>query len=168
MTYREWMGAPASSDIVDPVGWKPPGAPEILFPATSAEHCIGEFSITWNRPLRMWLMLYNCPGGIEARVAPAPWGPMVGAGSAAEQGRGRRLSPGHDSGRLRKPPGLLAQPRTRPNGKFVAGGFYAPYVLDRYTSGADPSRRSTIYWLLSTWNPYEVTVMRTTFEHNSR
>ncbi|HEY2231085.1 MAG TPA: hypothetical protein VGI22_25780 [Xanthobacteraceae bacterium] len=54
------------------------------------------------------------------------------------------------------------------NGKFVAGGFYAPYVLDRYTSGADPSRRSTIYWLLSTWNPYEVTVMRTTFEHNSR
>ena len=35
-------------------------------------------------------------------------------------------------------------------------------------AGTGPSRRSTIYWLVSTWNPYEVTVMRTTLEHDPR
>jgi O-glycosyl hydrolase len=58
-------------------------------------------------------------------------------------------------------------PGEHKNGKFVGGGFYAPYVLNRFTTGADgggDERRSTIYWLVSTWNPYEVSVMRTTLQ----
>jgi hypothetical protein len=60
-------------------------------------------------------------------------------------------------------------PGRQQNGKL--GGFYAFFVLDRYTTaagGSGPDRRSTIYWLVSTWNPYEVTVMRTTIARDSR
>ena len=56
--------------------WRPPGEAEVLAPVTDGERCIGEFSVTWNAPLRQWLMLYACRGvGVLARVAAAPWGP---------------------------------------------------------------------------------------------
>jgi hypothetical protein len=42
-------------------------------------------------------------------------------------------------------------------------GFYALFVLDRYTTAAGGGR-GTIYWLVSTWNPYAVTLMRTILE----
>jgi hypothetical protein len=46
-------------------------------------------------------------------------------------------------------------PGNHRNGQFVRGGLYAPYVLNRYASEAGGLRwRSTIYWLVSTWNPY--------------
>jgi hypothetical protein len=45
------------------------------------------------------------------------------------------------------------------------GDFYAPYVMERYTTPEQTflpyRRRATIYWLLSTWNPYQVVVMKT-------
>jgi hypothetical protein len=44
------------------------------------------------------------------------------------------------------------------------GHLYAPFVMERYTTPLTsiPGRRQAIiYWLLSTWNPYQVTVMRT-------
>jgi hypothetical protein len=167
VTQPEWTGAAVSRNGPRPVGWRPPGKPEILARASEVEHCIGEFSITWNRPLRMWLMLYNCPGRIEARVAPAPWGPW----SAPTQ----LLSKDDDVGcRLVMVPQGCANrrdfwPGRHQNGKFVAGGLYAPYVLDRYTAGGSAaSGQTTIYWLVSAWNPYEVTVMRTTLEHDAR
>ena len=62
-------------------------------------------------------------------------------------------------------------PGRHENGKLVAGGFYAPYVLNRYTGAAvdnGPGRRSTIYWVVSSWNPYEVSVMRTTLQSDAR
>jgi hypothetical protein len=62
-------------------------------------------------------------------------------------------------------------PTVHKNGKFVGGGTYAPYVLNRYTTAANsdgPGRSGTIYWVVSTWNPYEVNVMRTTLHIESR
>jgi hypothetical protein len=47
--------------------------------------------------------------------------------------------------------------------KFLGEGFYALFVLDRYTTAAGGGR-GTIYWLVSTWNPYAVTLMRTILE----
>src|SRR5579863_6968216 len=58
-----------------PPAWRPPGEAEMFIPMLEGGRCIGEFSVTWNEPLRLWLMLYNCPGGIMARIAGAPWGP---------------------------------------------------------------------------------------------
>lgn len=167
VTQPEWMGAAGARDIRNQVGWRPPGEPEILGAAIGAEHCIGEFSITWNRPLRLWLMLYNCPGGVEARVASAPWGPWSTPTKllGEEEDVGCRL--------VMIPQGCGSSrdfwPGRQKGGRHVAGGFYAPYVLNRYTTaGSGGSRSSTIYWLLSTWNPYEVTVMRSTLALDSR
>jgi hypothetical protein len=157
----EWShgGGPNSSSA-----WRPLGDPEIFAPSSDAGRCIGEFSVTWNRPLGKWLMLYNCPGGIDARVAPAPWGPwsqptrILGGD---DQVGCRLLMTGSGCGNRRD-----FWPEKQRDGKFVAGGFYAPYVLDRYTTATTTTglgTSATIYWLVSTWNPYEVTVMRTTF-----
>jgi hypothetical protein len=120
-------------------------------------------------PLRAWLMLYNCRGAILARVAPAPWGPwsLPAAILGPDDQLGCRL--------LMLPQGCGPRrdfwPRKRRDGKFVRGRTYAPYVLDRYTTAAGGNgagRGSTIYWLVSTWNPYEVSVMRTTLRIEPR
>jgi hypothetical protein len=167
VSHAEWAAvAPKASR---PSAWRPPGEPEIFLPPSSEEYCIGEFSITWNRPLGRWLMLYNCARRIWARIAPAPWGPWSAPTEllGGEDGVGCRLVMVADGCGKRRD----YWPAQRRNGKFVAGGFYAPYVLDRYTSAAaadTASRRSTIYWLVSAWNPYQVTVMRTTLQGDAR
>jgi hypothetical protein len=165
VTQAQWQRGSAIAAVSRDArkGWKPPGEPEILAP--DAEHCIGEFSITWNRPLGMWLMLYNCAQKIEARVAPAPWGPW----SAPTQLLGKDEDVGC---RLIMIPAGCGNrqdfwPSRRKNGMLQGGALYAPFVLNRYTTAA-AGGGSTIYWLVSTWNPYEVTVMCTTLGRDSR
>jgi hypothetical protein len=149
--------------------WVPPSnAAQIYNPATS-EQCIGEHSLSWNAPLNAWLLLYSCDGAIEARYAPAPWGPWSDPIVL--------LSPTHDPGIFCTLimsklgcPGLMSYwpPMTE-------GGLYAPFVLSRFTQEAastscyPPPRPvglivscATIYWLVSTWNPYVVVVMKST------
>ena len=38
------------------------------------------------------------------------------------------------------------------------GGEYGPYIAARFTSGA--AGRCRIYYTMSTWNPYQVVLMR--------
>ena len=161
-SQAEWTaGAPARSGAP---AWRPPGEAEVLAPMPNDERCVGEFSVTWNAPLRQWLMLYGCRGqGVFARVAAAPWGPWSAPASilGPKDYAGCRLlmSPQGCGDRRNFQPG-------RPSvGAVVAGSTYAPFVLNRYATAAEGTssgRSSTIYWLISTWNPYEVTVMRTT------
>jgi hypothetical protein len=164
VTHEEWMRGAAAPPV-----WKPPGEPEIFVPVTNAGHCVGEFSITWNRPLGQWLMLHNCPRGISARIAPAPWGPWSTPTEILGQDDGvacRLVMTPEGCGNRRD-----YWPGRRENGKLVAGGFYAPYVLNRYTgaaAGNGPGRRCTMYWVVSSWNPYEVSVMRTTLQSEAR
>jgi hypothetical protein len=163
VTHEEWMRGAATPPAPAPHAWRPPGEAEIFIPVLEGGRCIGEFSITWNPPLHMWLMLYQCPGGVLARVAPAPWGPWSLPTSI--------LGPGDKLGcrLLMIPDGCGNRrdfwPTEHHNGKFVGGGTYAPYVLNRYTTAADnegSGRSTTIYWVVSSWNPYEVSVMRST------
>jgi hypothetical protein len=111
----------------------------------------------------VWLMLYNCAQGIVARTAAAPWGPWSASTVI--------LHPERDGAPCRIvmiPEGCGNQERYHDRNKPVPGGLYAPFVLDRYTTALPPSllgsRRAMIYWLLSTWSPYQVVVMRTTLE----
>jgi hypothetical protein len=80
--------------------------------------------------------------------------------------------PRHPGGTIREvPPDDAVGVVTRREAPTDAGGLYAPYVLNRYTgaaSGSGPGRRSTIYWVVSSWNPYEVSVMRTTLQSDAR
>ena len=143
--------------------WKPTVGAEITQP-DDAERCIGEFSVTWNGPLNAWLMLYNCNGDVEARIAPAPWGPWSPPVTILKEDDkvACRL--------IMAPTGCAGQrdywPNNHVNGQFDAGRFYAPFVLNRYTSssGNGSDRVATIYWLVSAHNPYEVTVMRSTLQ----
>jgi hypothetical protein len=124
--------------------------------------CIGELSVAWNSFLQKWLMLYNCdsPRGINFRVADQPWGPW-------------------------SPPAVLFDPwadggychfmhadscecdsvydsmfdSDRPR-QWEWGGEYGPYQIPRYTTGDATS--TTIYYTMSTWNPYQVVLMKST------
>jgi hypothetical protein len=164
VTHEEWMRGAAQPGAQNPSIWRPPGDAEIFVAVLEGGRCIGELSITWNLPLHMWLMLYQCPGGgVLARVAPTPWGPWSLPteilGDADHVGCRLVMTP-EGCGKRRD-----FWPSKNVNGKLVAGGFYAPYVLNRYTSsaaGEGPGRSSTIYWVVSSWNPYEVSIMRTT------
>lgn len=135
-----------------------PGPQAQIFQAdTPDENNVGEFSVSWIPHLRHWVMLY---GGVSVRVAPTPWGPWSKAENV--------LTP------EKTPPCTLLMAANGCPGKrdywsalhkgshFEAGGYYAPYILDRYTRAGDGPGASTIYWVLSTWNPYQVTVMRST------
>jgi hypothetical protein len=44
----------------------------------------------------------------------------------------------------------------------VAGGYYAPYVIDRFTRVE--GQAITLHYVLSTWNPYVVVRMKSTIQ----
>jgi Domain of unknown function (DUF4185) len=120
---------------------------------------IGELSVTWNAPLGLWLLLYNAgsPRGINARVAHEPWGPwsspvVVFDPDRPETGYGALMH-------VKDGPDDLSDPGRQ----HEWGGEYGPYVIDRYTR-ALPGRRAAVYFVLSTWNPYNVVLMRMVLE----
>lgn len=117
---------------------------------------IGELSVTRNAPLDLWLMLYNAgsPRGIVARVAPDPWGPWSAPTVVFDPGAGY----GAFMHVKDAPDGL-----SDPGREHEWGGEYGPYVIDRYTR-ALPGGRAAVYFVLSTWNPYNVLVMKSVLQ----
>jgi hypothetical protein len=166
LTLQQWESGHAAGG-----GWLPPPRAEIY---GGGETCVGEHSVTWNAPLNSWLLLYGCifdsstgaEARIEARIAPQPWGPWSTP---------TVLLTNHDAGVvctliMRGVTGCSGQrnywPTTVP---VVAGFFYAPFVMNRFTvdstsAGAGSTKQATIYWLVSTWNPYNVVVMQSTLQ----
>ncbi|HEY0867890.1 MAG TPA: DUF4185 domain-containing protein [Fimbriimonas sp.] len=119
---------------------------------------IGEISVGWCEPLKTWMMLYNSgePRGIHMRTAPNPWGPWSEPKIVfnPDDGYGRFM---HVSWKDRK-----VDEVHDPGRENEYGGEYGPYMIPRFfrkTSGG-----ATIYYLLSTWNPYQVVLMRTDLE----
>jgi hypothetical protein len=116
---------------------------------------IGELSVTWNAPLRVWLLLYNAgsPRGINARVSRNPWGPWSDPVVVFDPGW-------PDTGY-----GAFMHVKDRPDGlsdpgrEHEWGGEYGPYAIDRYTR-ALPRERAAVYFVMSTWNPYNTVEMR--------
>jgi hypothetical protein len=170
ITRREWESGRNGSE------WAPPPNAELYADSVIAgidERCIGEHSVTWNSALRAWLLLYVCgPYRVEARTAPEPWGPW----SEPTVVLSLLDDPGIVCTLIMNPtgagcPGLasywapLSPPL--PGGSVVPGVLYASFVMDRFTKDTTPPgaagvRQATIYWLVSTWNPYQVAVMQST------
>ncbi|HEX2171639.1 MAG TPA: DUF4185 domain-containing protein, partial [Dehalococcoidia bacterium] len=120
--------------------------------------CMGEFSAGWNEFLSKWMLLYTC-GGPRAvlflRTADLPWGPWSPPELLFDPTR-----PPAGCAFLNSPPELIqvsagAHPCpvvSDPHTPFNLGESYGPYLVSRFTRG-DPGRSSTIYFLMSTWNP---------------
>jgi len=146
-------------------GYRPHGTPIWKRDEASAqplfEHpVIGELSVTWCASLRIWLLTYNShkPRGIMLRWAHAPWGPWSEAITIFQpwrDGYGKFMHaawPDHDD--------HLAGPIAVPGGdpQRIWGGEYGPYVIERFTEVKNTTL--TIHYVMSTWNPYTVVLMR--------
>ncbi len=122
--------------------------------------CLGEFSVERNPFLNKWLMLYNCdkPRGINFRVADDPWG----AWSATEV----LFNPMKDNGYC----AFIHMSYAQRFCDLVSdwgrendwGGEYAPHVISRFTTG--DANQTTIYFLMSMWNPYNVVLMKSVLQ----
>jgi hypothetical protein len=93
------------------------------------------------------------------RSSAEPWGPWSPGSVIFDPGRdhgyGRFM---HISDKVKKNADNLSDPTRRDEW----GGEYGPYIMSRYTTGSKRSCR--IYYTMSTWNPYQVMVMRSDLE----
>jgi len=119
---------------------------------------VGEHSVAYCPSVGRYVMLYNSikPRGIAMRSAPQPWGPWseleIVFHPWKDKGYGHFM---HEAGWFGSGNDRLSDPgRSR-----TWGGEYGPYLMGRYTTG--DSRGCRIYYTMSTWNPYQVVVMRT-------
>ena len=125
---------------------------------------VGELSVSWVEPLRLWLMLYNAasPRGINARVAVSPWGPWSDPVLIFDPGW-----PGVGYGHFMHVAGgndLVSDPGR----EHEFGGEYGPYLIGRYTRGhtmdGPGPLQASVYFVLSTWNPYNTVMMTATIQ----
>jgi lysophospholipase L1-like esterase len=129
---------------------------------------LGDLSVTWSKDLGLWLMTYDsrppAAQGIEFSYSRTPWGPwsepQIIFNAVRDGALGKFI---HDP--RATPNDGLAGPvigEGQKNPDAVRGGEYAPYVVERWTKVQDSEL--DLYYVLSTWNPYVVMLMRTRLE----
>ena len=123
---------------------------------------LGDLSVTWCKDLGLWLMTYDSrtPRGILFSYSRTPWGPwsepQILFDIVRDGALGKFIHDPHA-----RPPDGLAGPvigKGQANPAAVQGGAYAPYVVERWTKLQ--GRELALYYVLSTWNPYVVVLMR--------
>lgn len=123
---------------------------------------VGELSVRWNPFLERWLATFNSdnPRGILMHAAPSPWGPWTRSplrifDPAAGYGKFMHLSWSR-FGRVDHVQDDMFNP-----GQFrddETGGEYGPYQIASYAEAAGDGV-SRIYFAMSTWNPYQASLM---------
>lgn len=155
---------------------------------------VGQMTVSWLPSLQRWVMLYggdaapmfanaifradiakarrNPEGSLYIRFAEHPWGPWTQPQQLLAAGDS---SPSAEPTGQYAPGGLLAHNNCRtqncahydpayhldPNNNN--GVLYAPSIIDPWTTAHGTS--TDIYWFLSTWNPYQVILMKTTLAY---
>lgn len=131
---------------------------------------IGYVSVTFSKELGLWLMTYD--GGSQSQptlgvyfaYATQPWGPWSKPQLIFNMRRDGALGTFiHDPTIRPNPPGDgLNGPTIGPNDPYMTpGAMYAPYMIERFTRVR--GNTLSIYYLLSTWNPYTVVELRSDF-----
>jgi len=125
---------------------------------------LGDLSVTWCRDLGLWLMMYDsrppAPRGILFSYSRTPWGPwsepqtVFNAVRDGAVGKFIHNPDAHPDDGLAGP--VIGKGKANPGA--VRGGAYAPYVVERWTKlqGSELD----LYYVLSTWNPYVVVLMK--------
>lgn len=124
---------------------------------------LGDLSVTWCKDLNLWLMTYDRRSptiGTALSYSNTPWGPwsepQVIFNAVRDGAAGKFIHLPNSN-----PPDGLAGPvigRGQANPEAVRGGAYAPYVVERWTKVQNSEL--VIYYVLSTWNPYVVVLMK--------
>ena len=125
---------------------------------------MGDVSVTWCAPLGLWLMNYDsrppARRGIMFSYSRTPWGPwsepQVIFDPLRDPGIGKFIHNPRGN-----PPDRLIGPVIGPavfNPAGTPGSAYAPYIVERWTKVANDEL--TIYYVISTWNPYVVVLMK--------
>jgi hypothetical protein len=149
-------------------GLSPTGAPtwteqESKASPIVADGQLGDLSVTWCKQLGLWLMTndHMWPHGIFFRSSATPWGPWSKPQRVFNALDGAGFI--HDPARI--PDDGLAGPVIgigELNPAAMHGGAYAPYVVERWTKLQ--GNELTLYYVLSTWNPYVVVLMKSRFQ----
>ena len=125
---------------------------------------VGNHSVVWNAALHRFILMY---GNVQAQVSTTPWGPwsapMVVLGPRSPWADKLIHHPGQDPDCMQRgshhgPAGTGAGPFT----KEANGVPYGPYLINQSTTNGDGS--VTVYFTMSTWSPYEVFLVSTTFK----
>jgi len=124
------------------------------------EACVGELSVIWNPHLQKWLMTYNCgwPRGILFRTADQPWGPWSKSAVLFDpDADGGYCHFMHVSWEVEQCDNVYDAGREN-----EYGGEYGPYQIGRFAKAT--TNGSMVYFTMSTWNPYNVVLMRAELE----
>ncbi len=144
--------------------WSAPGrkqeekAVPLFYPAA-----VGELSVRWDAVLKCFVLLY-CPGpydsaglAVTMRVSKTPWGPWSPRRVILDwwqEGMGRYIH------RSNTNDGLHQNDTPFPRGPEQGGAAYAPYQVADFTTLQ--GHTFTLYYTLSTWNPYQSVLMQHT------
>jgi len=127
----------------------------------------GNVSVIYSTNLNLWLMTYDggvtpATSGIYFSFASAPWGPWSTPQLIfnKKRDRGARFFI-HDASTNVPNDGLDGPVIGQNDPTNTAGGDFAPIMIERFTRITNSSL--FIYYTLSTWNPYTVVKMRSTF-----
>lgn len=134
------------------------------------EPTIGNVSVVFSADLQLWLMTYDGGGqsattaGVYFTYAREPWGPWSSPQQIFNARRDGAMGTFiHDPRITPNPPGDgLNGPTIGGNDPYTTnGGAYAPFLIERFLEVSETTL--SIYYTLSTWNPYTVVEMRSDF-----
>lgn len=159
---------------------------------------VGQMGISWLPSLRRFVMFYGGEGApmfgnpifgddiakvrhdphgsLFVRFASQPWGPWT---APRELLRGGDHASDAEAAELYGPGGIMAHNNCRAEscarfdpaylldvGNNDNGVLYGASIIDAWTTARD--ERTDLYWFLSTWNPYQVVLMKTSIVQPQR
>lgn len=133
---------------------------EILAVPLFNQPSVGELSATYNHYIHRWIMLYNCshPREIYMRTAQYPWGPWTKPQVIFDLWKnGGYCHFVHVSWKKQHCDSVMD-----PGRENTSGAVYGPYQYACLAKGDSSSSKptTTIYFNMSTWNPYTVVLMK--------
>jgi hypothetical protein len=172
----QWGTLEAQATPIAPFGAEP-GGPEY-------HRCLSYFSARRFDAAHKYVMMYHCdcvppgafpsdanngPTGVYIRTASTPWGPWTSPQLVFDRNTGGGYCNYMYSEGSCPPnspnPYEHAKRALRGNTLNPVGGVeYAPLLVPSGFFKSGPNNEFTLYWAMSTWNPYQVVLMKTTGE----